>query len=205
MLRVSIAWLLLAASILGTSVVPAMAQETEGVPLQGTVFHDLNGSGLWDVDEPLIPGIEITLSNGEQDQLLVTDENGQFTAIVAAGIWTFTLPAESEWAFGEESTFIFEFSGLEDSVGVSLGLVPAQDEPTPTPEAEETETIEDGTPEATEEPLFVEEADDGVQIPLILPESGVSLAPVVAWGIGFGLLIVVGMALIMIGRRGGRK
>jgi hypothetical protein len=205
MLRRCFVNLLVAVTVISMSVVPAMAQELEEVELQGTVFHDLNGTGLWDVDEPLIPAIEITLSNGEQDQVLVTDENGQFAAVVAAGIWTFTLPEESEWAFGEESTFIFEVSGLEDSVSVSLGLVPVEEEPTPTPEVLETETVEDGTPAETEEPLFVEDADDGVDLPLLLPESGISVAPVVGWGIGFGLLIALGAVLIVIGRRGGLK
>jgi hypothetical protein len=205
MLRTNVLHLLVVVALLGLSAAPAMAQPVEEIQLQGIVYHDVDGSGFQEDGEPAIADLEVTLSNGEQNQVLVTDENGQFSAVILAGTWTITLPAESGWTLLDGTSFDFEVTGLEDSVTVSIGLVPAVDEPTPTPEAEETETVEDGTPEATGEALFVDEVEDGVQTPVILPQSGVSLAPSVVWSLGFGLLMAAGVVLIIIGRRGGRK
>jgi hypothetical protein len=78
-----------------------------------------------------------------------------------------------------------------------------EEEPTATLEPEATEVVDEGTPEATED-LFVEDVQDGVELPIILPQSGVAVAPVLAWGLGFGLLIVVGTVFVLVGRRGGR-
>jgi hypothetical protein len=182
-----------------------MAQENDDVELQGIVFHDLDGSGFQEEGEPGLAEIELTLQSGEQSQIVVTNEEGLFTALVVPGIWLLSLPEGSEWLPVNEIDLEIEVTGEEAVLSIGLGLVPVPDESTPTPEPEATEAVDDGTPEPTAEDLFVEEADDGVELPLILPESGVSLAPVVVWGLGFGLLIVVGTILIMIGRRGGLK
>ena len=48
--------------------------------IMGTVWHDVNGDGLWQSDEPGIPGVTIT-ADGTRNGLhyeVVTDENGRF-------------------------------------------------------------------------------------------------------------------------------
>ncbi|MFN2222572.1 MAG: hypothetical protein ACK2UH_08480 [Candidatus Promineifilaceae bacterium] len=186
---------------------PAKAEIS--VPLQGVMFHDRDRSGEQEEGEEVIAGLELTLSSGEFTQTLITDENGAFTASVSPGYWSIAVLEASGWRTQDGAPFVFNVTGTETSVELFLGVIPTPETQTPTPEAEATEATEEGTPEGTPEAspeaLFVEEAEDGVQLPVVLPVSGVSLSPAVAWGIGFGLLIVVGVVLIVIGRRGRRK
>ena len=52
------------------------ARVTQGLgSIAGTVWDDLNGNGVVDPGEPVIPGVTIRLSNGET---AVTDENGAY-------------------------------------------------------------------------------------------------------------------------------
>lgn len=197
------AWLLIA--VVAGLMMAAPARAEISVPLQGIVFNDRDSSEEQEEGEEGIAGLELTLSSGELTQTLITDEMGAFTASVSPGYWSITLPETSGWTTLDGAPFVFNVLGTETSVELVLGVIPAPETQTPTPEAEATEATEEGTPEATPEVLFVDEADDGVQLPVILPVSGVSLPPVVAWGIGFGLLTLVGLAMILVGRRRGQK
>lgn len=208
MLRISFRPLLLIVVLAG-SMMAAPARAEISVPLQGVIFHDRDRSEEREEGEEVIAGLELTLSSGEFTQTLITDETGAFTASVSPGYWSIAVPETSGWTTQDGAPFVFNVLGTETSVELILGVIPAPETQTPTPEAEATEATEvgtpEGTPEATPEALFVEEAEDGVQLPVILPVSGVSLSPAVAWGIGFGLLALVGLAMILVGRRGRRK
>jgi hypothetical protein len=208
MLRISLRTLLLIVVLAGPMMAgPARAEIS--VPLQGVMFHDRDSSEEQEEGEEVIAGLEITLSSGELSQTLITDEYGAFTASVSPGYWSIAVSETSGWTTLDGAPFVFNVIGTETSIDLVLGVIPAPEIQTSTPEAESTEVTEEGTPEdtpeATPEDLFVEEADDGVQLPVILPVSGVSLPPALAWGIGFGLLTIVGLVLILVGRRGGRK
>ena len=48
--------------------------------VRGTIWNDLNADGIWQEDEPGVPGIRMTLEGGKDKTLLeaVTDENGVY-------------------------------------------------------------------------------------------------------------------------------
>ena len=155
--------------------------------------------------EPVISDLELILQNGDQSLVVVTDETGMFSTPVQPGVWDIVLPEGSMYMPVHIESTQVEITGEAETFVFSLGLTAVpEEEPTATPEPEETETLEDGTPEATED-LFVDGAEDSVDLPIILPQSGIAIAPAISWGLGFGLLVIVGLALIMVGRRGGRS
>lgn len=57
------------------------------VQLSGGVYHDLNANGVKESDEPGVPSVIVTLSNG---QAAITNSSGEYNFVVLAGDYTIT-------------------------------------------------------------------------------------------------------------------
>ena len=94
--------------------------------VRGTVWNDLNADGIWQEDEPGVPGIKITLQGGKDKVLLeaVTDESGVYEfRQVKMGNYTLNCHVPDEYVFtgkakGENDTAkISRMTTEKDRVG----------------------------------------------------------------------------------------
>lgn len=65
----------------------------EGAELEGHVFHDVNHNGVLDPGEPLLPGVDVTLTGNDENGNPVnlttgTDPNGEYAFVVLPGTYT---------------------------------------------------------------------------------------------------------------------
>jgi SdrD B-like protein len=92
--------------------------------ISGFKFNDLDGDGIYDNNEPLLSGWNITLSrNGEKVASTLTDAGGFFNFTnLAAGNYVVTEELQPEWINTTPlSIGPIEVSGNEDSVNNSFG------------------------------------------------------------------------------------
>ena len=86
--------------------------ELIGGKIEGTVFSDVNGNGSQDPDEPGIEGVDVVITDSENMTItLTTDENGEYSEVVAAGtavtdIDDSTLPAGAIRSAGTDPTTV---------------------------------------------------------------------------------------------------
>jgi hypothetical protein len=191
--------------------------------IQGTVFIDENGNGIYDAGEPLMPGIQVELANGEVILDVMTNEEGAFTVEVGLGLWRSILhPPEGymvindptrEVVIGAEGSYeaIMDFALIPLPSPLDIEPANNQQEGNAGEEAfqQESEAPEEMN-ESQENPSSIERYTDEVASALggqqadysgmILPESGSSFPIVLGVGLLLLLILLVGIAFIFVGR-----
>jgi fimbrial isopeptide formation D2 family protein len=107
---------------------PATLSVTIGAPTKGsvtgTVFRDDNGNGTQDPNEPGLPNVSLTVTNGSFTQTVVTDSSGKYTAVgVPVGTATVdvvdsTLPAGLTQTAGTDPSTVTVVAGQTADAGV---------------------------------------------------------------------------------------
>ena len=90
--------------------------QTQTYTLQGTVYHDYNGDGIKEENEPAIPGVEMGLMNPVPLFLLQkvkTDANGEYGLQVKKGIYTLSVDSNNVLGYNDQSYRYLNISNEE--------------------------------------------------------------------------------------------